>query len=229
MQSGAPFAANPLSGTYIGYDSGTGITGVGRTDLFLLGPMISGNSALAGVQYRNTGGTFASGGLAGSTYAVSASGRMIVSGGGGHQPVLYLASTSQAFYLSSNVSVDDGFFELQSGGPFSTSSASGIYSLGLIDPVVAASGAISGIADFTSATTSINLTLDGNGGSGPVADQTQSLTYSIDSTGLGLIPSGCSISVTPPTCDTAFYVISPTKAVAMDVQSGHPELQTAHK
>jgi hypothetical protein len=35
LQSGAPFAANPLSGTYVANDSGTGITGVGRTDLCL--------------------------------------------------------------------------------------------------------------------------------------------------------------------------------------------------
>jgi len=229
LQSGTPFSANPLSGTYIGYDSGTGVTGVGRTDLYLLGPLTSGNNALAGVQYRNTGGTLNSGGLAGATYSVSAAGRMIVSGGGGHQPVLYLASTRQAFFLQSNLSVDSGFFEIQSGSPFSNSSASGTYAFGFIDPVLPSSGAISGVAAFTPATTSISLTADGNGSGGSALGQTQNLTYSIDNTGQGLIPSGCSINVAPFTCQRAFYVISPTKAVVMDVQSSNPEIQTADK
>jgi hypothetical protein len=57
--------------------------------------------------------------------------------------------------------------------------------------------------------------------------QTQSLTYSIDNTGLGLIPSGCSITVTPITCNTAFYVISPTEAVVMDLQSSNPKILAA--
>jgi hypothetical protein len=57
--------------------------------------------------------------------------------------------------------------------------------------------------------------------------QTQSFTFSIDSTGLGVIPSGCSISLTPTTCQTVFYVISPTKAVIMDVGSTNPKVQVA--
>jgi hypothetical protein len=234
LQSGTPFAASPLSGTYIGYDSGLGLTnggtqGGGRADLFLLGPMTAGNNTITGTQYRNNGGTFASGGLAGNTYSsVAASGRSIISGGGGHAPVAYLVNANQFFFLSSNLSVDDGFFELQSGGPFSTSSASGTYAFGEIDPELLSAGATSGVATFTPATTSIGITLDANGGGGsPTPGGPQSLTYSIDSTGLGTIPSGCSISVTP--CDTIFYVISPTRAVVMDPQSSSPKIQIADR
>lgn len=229
LQSGAPFAANPLSGTYIGYDSGTGVTGVGRTDLYLLGPLTAGSSALAGLQLRNTGGTFGSGGMAGSSYSVASNGRSIISGGGGHAPLLYLVSTSEAFFLQSNQSVDTGFFELQSGGPFSTGSVTGTFAVGELDEVNTNVGGILGVVDFTSGSGNIGVTLDGNGNGGSTVDQQQALVYSMDATGLALMPSGCSISVTPPTCDTAFYVISPTKAVVMDVQSANPKIYSADK
>jgi hypothetical protein len=227
LQSGTPFSANPLSGTYVGYDSGTGITGVGRSDLYLLGPFTSGSDAVNGVAYRNTGGAFSSSGAAGSTYSVSPEGRSILAGTGGHAPLLYLVSTGQAFFLQSNESVDSGFFELQSTGPFSNSSANGMYALGEVDPATINAGVTSGVAIFTPASTSIGVTYDANGSGGtPTAGTTQSLTYSIDSTGLGVIPSGCSINATPTNCDTMFYVISPTKAVSMGPQASSPQIQT---
>jgi hypothetical protein len=230
LQSGTPFATNPLSGSYIGYDSGTGATGVGRTDLYLLGPLTSGSSALAGVQLRNTGGTFSYGSNAfsGATYSVSTAGRAIITGGG-HNSLLYLVSASQAFFLQANASVDSGFFELQSGGPFSTGSVSGTYALGDIDLVNANITALSGIATFTSGSNGISLTLDANANGGSIVGQQQSDMYSLDSTGLALIPSGCTITATPITCDTAFYIVSPTKAVVMDLQSANPKIQTADK
>jgi len=230
LQSGTPFAANPLSGAYIGYDSGTGGSGVGRTDLFLIGPLTAGSNALAGVQLRNTGGTFAydPNAFVGSTYSVSANGRAIIAAGA-HAPVLYLVSTSQAFLLAGNASVDDGFLEAQSGGPFSTASANGTYALGMIDPVLPSSGAFSGVTTLSSASNSISTTLDGNGSAGSVVGQTQSGSYSIDSTGLGLLPLGCSISASPPTCDSAFYVVSPAAAVLMDVQSSNPKISSVEQ
>ncbi|MGC2636540.1 MAG: Ig-like domain-containing protein [Acidobacteriaceae bacterium] len=227
LQSGAPFAANPLSGTYVGYDSGNGITGVGRTDLYLLGPLTSGSNALEGTQWRNTGGTLDSSGLSGGTYSVSPQGRAIMAGGGGHAPLIYLVNTSQFFFLQSNLSVDSGFFELQSGSPFSTSSASGTYALGDIDPEILSAGVISGVATFSPGMSSISVTYDANAsGASPTPGTMQSLTYSIDSTGLGLIPAGCSISTTPITCDTMFYIVSPTQAVIMDPQASSPQIQT---
>jgi len=53
------------------------------------------------------------------------------------------------------------------------------------------------------------------------------VTYSVDSTGLGMFPSGCSISVTPPTCQQLFYIISPTTAVVINTQSPNPKLYLA--
>jgi hypothetical protein len=223
-QSGTPFAANPLSGTYVGYDSGTGITGVGRTDIILLGPLTSGDSAISATDLRNNGGTFSSSDLSDFTYSVSAIGRMIISGGSGFPHVLYLANTNQAFFLNGNASVDAGFFASQSGGPFSNSSVTGTYALGIIEPVDSIT--LSGVAVFSSPD-NIGVTSDGNGSGGPTGGQVQTLTYSIGSTGLGLIPSGCSITVTPITCDTAFYILSSTQVIAMDLQSANPKIQTA--
>ena len=227
LQSGTPFAANPLSGSYVGYDSGNGITGVGRTDLYLWGPFTSGNNALNGVGYRNTGGTFGSVGFAGSTYSASSIGRAIVLGTGGHAPLIYLVSPNEFFFLESNESVDFGFFQLQSGSPFSNSSASGAYAFGEIDPEILSAGVDSGMAIFTPTTTSISVTLDENGSGGaPTLGTQQSFTYSIDSTGQGLIPSGCSLTATPITCNDVFFVISPTRAVVMDPQASGPQIQT---
>jgi hypothetical protein len=229
LQSGAPFSANPLSGTYVGYDSGTDVTGVGRTDLYLLGPLTSGSSALAGTQLRNSGGTFTSPSFVATTYSVSTQGRSIFSVTSGHAPLLYLVSASQAFLLQSNPSVDSGFFESQSGGPFSNSSVTGTYAFGYLDPDLPSSGAISGIAAFTPATNGEDLTLDENGSGGSVIGQAQSLTYSIDDTGLVSIPSGCSITATPITCQTAIYIVSPTAAVGMDLEDVNPEILAADK
>lgn len=230
LQSGAPFAANPLFGTYIGYDSGTGSTGAGRTDLYLLGPLTFGNSALSGTQFRNDVGTFGSGSIAGSTYTVSTTGRMTVSGGGGHQPLLYLVSAKQAFFLQSNRSVDSGFFELQSGGPFSNSSASGTYALGDIGPENLSDATQSGVLTFTPATTSVGVTLDANqSGGSTTTGATFSFTYSIDSTGLGLTPTGCSLTVAPITCNGIFYIISSTKGVSMNPQTANPVIQAIDK
>jgi hypothetical protein len=222
-QSGTPFAANPLSGAYVGYDSGLGNGGAGtdRTDIYLLGPLNSGSTAITGTQIRNDAGTFRQQSLSGETYSVSSAGRMIIPGGG---PVLYLVNTSQAFMLAANPSVDTGFFQSQTGGPFSSSSPSGTYAYGVIDPEAAGSSINSGVAVF--ANPNLTLTEDKNSAGTLTVDSTQSFTYSVDSTGLGYIPASC----TPGTnCQTFFYIISPTKAVVMDATSSTPKITIADK
>lgn len=233
QQSGTPFAANPLSGSYVGYDSGLGSTGGGRTDIFLVGPMTSGNSTLALTQYRNDGGTFQSSSGSG-TYSVSSAGRMLATGTGNHAPILYLVSTSQVFELNSDGGVEAGFFQSQSGSPFSNSTASGTYAFGVIDPESPSTNVNSGVAVFTpgSPTGTINITQDSNGNGSQNLGQTQTLSYSINSTGLGMIPSSgssCTITTSSTTCQTLFYIISPSKAVVMDTTSSNPKNTLADK
>jgi len=223
-QSGT-FSANPLSGAYVGYQSSLGFTtaGTSRATLILLS---ASGTGISGTQLRNDGGNFQSKSLSSLTYSVTSTGRMTFASGT-NQPVLYLVSTNQAFFLNGNTNVDTGFFQSQTGGPFTNSSASGAYAFGAIDPQDANADHNSGVATFTPATTNITVTEDKNGNGSQNTGQTQSFTYSIDSTGLVHIPSGCTISATSTTCQTVLYVISPTKAVIMDTSSTNPNIQVA--
>jgi hypothetical protein len=212
-QSGT-LSGNPLSGAYVGYQSGLGNTaGTSRTTLLLLnasGINITGN------QLRNDGSSFQSKSIGtGITYAVTAAGRMTVSGGGGAGPIFYLVNPNQAFALGAGTSVDTGFFQSQTG-----TSASGTYAFGVIDPQDLNVGDESGVATFTPATTSISGISDNNSsGSQNLGSPFGPQSYSIDSTGLVSTPSGCTILATSTTCQTLIYVISPTKAVVMDIGS----------
>ncbi len=153
-----------------------------------------------------------------------------VSGTNTNPPIFYLVSPNQAFFLNSNSAVDSGVFQSQSGGPFTNSSAGGAYAFGTIDPQDANGSDNSGLASF--ATPNISVTEDDNGNGSQNTGQTQSFTYSIDATGLGMIPSSgssCTISASSTTCQTVFYVISPTKAVIMDTGSSNPKVQLADK
>jgi hypothetical protein len=228
QQSGAPFAANPLSATYIGYSSGLGGTGSGRTLIFLAGPLTSGSNSFNGTLQQNDGGTFTPLPFSG-TYIVSNSGRMIFTPTTGIKRTIafYLVSSSQAFFLFGNGSVDSGFVQSQSGSPFSDSSVSGTYAFGPIDPQNLNGADVSGVATFTPATGSESEAEDGNQSGGTLGlDNQQNHTYSIDSTGLGTFPSGCSISVTPTSCRQLFYIVSPTQAVVINInpQSSNPKL-----
>jgi hypothetical protein len=234
LQSGAPFAANPLSGAYVGYQSGLNTSGtspVSRTTLLLLtasGINITGN------QLRNDGGSFQSKSIGtGITYSVAPSGRMVVSGGGGGGgPIFYLVSPNQAFAVGTGSTVDTGFFQSQTGGPFTNASATGTYAFGTIEPVLANSSENLGVATFNPVTTTINVIDDQNGNGSQNLGGTQSFNYSIDPTGLGTIPSSgssCTISATSTTCQTVIYIISPTKAVIMDTQSSNPKIQLGDK
>jgi hypothetical protein len=228
QQSGATFAANPLSGTYVGYDSGLGGTGSGRTHIFIAGPLTAGSNSFSATLQQNDAGTFISLPFSGA-YSVGNSGRMIFTPTTGikRSLVFYLVSSSQAFFMFGNGSVDSGFFQSQSGSPFSNSSASGTYAFGAIDPESLGGADVSGVVTLTPATGSVSITYDGNQSGGtPGLGNTSASTYSIDATGLGMFPSGCSISVTPPTCRELFYIISPTKAVLFDINpnSSTPKL-----
>jgi len=230
-QSGT-LSGTPLSGAYVGYQSGLSSTaGASRTTLLLL---TASGSSITGFQLRNDAGSFQSKSIgSGITYSATAQGRVIIPASpGNNPPMFYLVNANQAFFLNQGTSVESGFFQSQTGGPFTNTSASGAYAFGEIDPQVANSSDNLGVATFTPATTTISVIDDQNGSGGQTLDQTQSFTYSIDSTGLGMIPSSgssCTISATSTTCQTVFYVISPTKAVIMDTQSSNPKIQLGDK
>jgi large repetitive protein len=227
QQSGVSFAANPLSGSYVGYDSGLGGngSGTGRTDIFLVGPMTSGSSTLPLSELRNDSGTFSSDSLTAS-YSAASNGRVTISGGGGHSPIVYLVNSSEGFILSADSSVDFGFLQLQSGGPFS--SVSGSYAYGSFNPENSADSTNVGVAVFASP--NVTVTEDDNGNGSQSVGGTQTSTFTVGSDGLVEIPtsgSSCTISASSTTCQTLIYLVSPTKAFILDTQSGNPKAQEA--
>ena len=235
LQQSGTLSGTPLSGNYVGYQSGLSTNcgappcSASRTTLLLLN---ASGSNITGNQWRNDAGAFQFKAIgSGITYSATAQGRVIIpSSPGNNPPMFYLVNANQAFFLNQGSSVESGFFQSQTGSPFSNSSASGTYAFGEIDPQVANSSDNLGVASFASP--NINVTDDQNGSGGQNLGQSQSFTYSIDSTGLGTIPSSgssCTISASSTTCQTIIFIISPTKAVIMDTQSSNPKIQLGDK
>jgi len=222
LQSGAPFSGPSLSGNYVGYSSALGNTAGTTTAVDLLQVSIS-NPNITGTISENNAGTFTSGSVAaGATYTVTSAGRVIATGGN-HPPLLYIVNSNQAFYLGSNGRVDTGFFESQTA-----TSASGIFATGRINPEGSGVGDQSGVVTLTSGSAT---STDDSNNSGMLSPNHSNgpFTYSIDSTGLGHVPSGCTISATSTTCESIFIVISSTKLIVTNVASTitNPAIQGA--
>src|SRR5260370_660441 len=72
-----------------------------------------------------------------------------------------------------------------------------------------------GQAVFTSP--NVNVTVDANNNGLQNLGKVQGPSaYAVDSTGLGAIPSGCSVTATSTTCNVLFYFISPTQVAVLD-------------
>ncbi|HXM98965.1 MAG TPA: Ig domain-containing protein, partial [Candidatus Dormibacteraeota bacterium] len=226
------FATNSLNAPGIVYTTGLGYNGTTVVSL-VSGAIFSPNSFTYN-GYQNSGGSIsATAPLAGITYSVAANGRVtLVGSSGGYAPIFYLVSPNKGFVLFTdnsltNPRVESGFMDPQTGGPFTNSSANGTYAFGTMWPSVVSVTQNTGVATFTAP--NINATSDAASPVGRSPNATFTSTYSVDPTGLGVIPAGCSIL--GGTCQTIFYVISPTKAVVFTVQptNTNPDLQIADK
>ncbi len=231
------FAANSLNAPGIIYTTGLGYNGpttVSRVSANIFSPNGSGGFTFSG--YQNQGGTVSlNSAPAGLTYSVASNGRVTILGPvGGNAPIIYLVSPNKGFVLFADKSltspkVESGFLEPQTGSPFSNTSASGTYAFGTVWPSTAGVTDESGVATF--ANPNVSGTSDGNSSGSLNPNSPFTGTYSIDSTGLGVIPAGCTIIGNPGTCQSLFYIISPTKAVVLDLNSTNPNpsLQVADK
>lgn len=230
QQSGAPFSNSSLNGTSVLYSSALGSAASPATDVTIGLVAAGGSGTFTFSGTDNDSGTISTSSASGN-YAVASNGRTILSGAGvgNHPPLFYVVSSGKAFFLESNGRVGSGFFEPQSGSPFSTSSANGAYAYGSINPEESVVGDDAGVATFTSSTGALSAIGDHSDSGGQSANSTNSMTYSIDSTGLGHIPANCTLGTT---CQTVFYVISSTKAVVIDVTPAtdtNPKLQIAQQ
>ena len=108
--------------------------------------------------------------------------------------------------------------EPQAGSSFSNSSASGTYGVGSIDPAVPGVSNEAGTVTFTSSSASINGTTDKNNSGTLTPDNLATSSYAINSSGIGLLPAGCTLTGVSANCENLFAVISPTRLVIMKVK-----------
>jgi len=242
QQSQSSFDTTDLKGTDVLLASGLGSSGT-RTELGIVSA--SGTGTFSITLNQNDSGVLTSGSSSSGSYTMSANfagsaGRVLISGIGKHNTVLYLVAPNIAFTLDSGAHCESGFLVPQGGAPFTNASAKSPppYAFGTTGPGDPHEDDSSGVYSFDG-NGNITGTSDddatGNGGS-LSPDQPISYTYAIDSTGTGVIPEGCTF--TAGTCDFLFIVLSPPatsypfgEVVLMDAGSSnmYPALKTAEQ
>jgi hypothetical protein len=235
QQSKSSFGTGDLNGTSVAYASGLGTSGT-RTSLDLV--TASGSGTFSITVNQNDSGVASTASSSSGAYTVGSNGRVLVSGIGKHNSVLYLAAQNEGLSLDAGASCQSGFLAPQSGGPFTNGSFKSPppYAFGTIHPEDTHVDNTAGFASSDGNGTITGTSDDDSTGSGGSLNPGQSFnsTYAIDSTGTGVIPAGCTF--TSGTCDHIFIVISPPsanspfgQAVLMDANSSntYPALRTA--
>jgi hypothetical protein len=237
QQSESSFGTGDLNGTAVYYASGLGTSGT-RTALDIV--TASGSGTFSITINQNDSGVLTSGSSSSGVYTVGSNGRVLISGIGKHNSVLYLAAPNEGFSLGASANCESGFLAPQSGEPFNDASAESPppYAFGTIQPEDPHVDNSVGIASFDGSGNISGTSDDNSTGNGGTLNPGQSIdyTYAIDSTGTGVIPAGCSF--TAGTCDFIFVVFSPPsttspfgEAVLMDANSGntYPALKTVEQ
>jgi hypothetical protein len=237
QQSKSSFGRGDFDGTAVYYASGLGTSGT-RTELDIA--IASGSGTFSVTVNQNDSGVLSSGSSSSGLYTVGTNGRMLLSGIGKHNSVLYLAAQNKGFGLAAGANCESGFLAPQSGGPFTNGSVESPppYAFGTIHPGDSHVDDNSGVFSFDGNGNVAGTSDDDSTGNGGSLNPGQSIndTYAIDSTGAGVIPAGCSF--TAGTCDLVFIVISPPSSASpfgqvalMDANSSntYPALRTAEQ
>lgn len=138
-------------------------------------------------------------------YSVSPNGRVIVTDLQGKLAGIdYLVDANKGFSMSADGESTSGFFEPQTGGPFSNSSLFGNYFFGTVAPAIACSAVVSGtgvsVGDGT-----LSLTLDRSDPTALlVGGQNVPLNFAMDANGRG---------EESPSSASVLYAVSPTKII----------------
>ena len=127
--------------------------------------------------------------------------------------VAYLVDKDTGFTMNLGSAAAAGFFEQQTGGPFSKASISGSYVSGTVDPAVTDSGVSSGVI-ASSGNGTLNGTLDDSHWASLLTTQQVSVQVTIGTDGRGTDTQGRLI----------FYVVSPKKVVLMNATSISPTI-----
>jgi hypothetical protein len=172
---------------------------------------------------ENQGGTALKDALSGP-YTVAANGRVSMSLGAGlsgctdcvasGQTYAYLVGTNQGFLLDFTPSASVGSFEPQTATGITSASFSGSYALGTLGPVLQGSSYFAGVLTSSGAG-SIAGTVDLNTNGVLTPNNSVADTYTTAATGrAALAPTLGDASV--------LYVVSPAKAVLLDLQTTSP-------
>jgi hypothetical protein len=213
LQSSTSFANADLKGTAVFYLEDVGNTaGDARATLGLASFDGTGNLTVVSQDKNDSGVHTSKTNQTGLTYSVAANGRMTIAGA--NSPLGgYLLSPTSAFLMETSGGTNAGFVEVQTGGPFSAASISGNYIFGVAPPAVTASVLASGVATSTGNGT-LNITADQSGPLGLALDQAITASgFSIASNGVGSDSAGDMI-----------YMISPTKAVLINLSVAAPDV-----
>jgi len=138
-------------------------------------------------------------------YAAAANGRVTVTGTS-HPLVFYLVGANQGFVVGTVADASTGFFEPQTGGPFSATSANGNFFFGPSTPGSTFANSYDSGVEAYNGTGSVTGTIDSNPINPPISIQTFTDAYTIAASGRGTMTTSAAI----------FYLVSPSKFVLMD-------------
>lgn len=218
QQTGGSFSASSLSGNTIYESMSENGLPAPHTTLGLI-TFDLGNSASATLD-TNDSGTVGSVTAATASYSLTSAsnGRFTFTPSGAHMLVGYLVASDQAFMIDS-VSPSIGTIEPQATGTFNNATLQGSYVFGTL-PMLAP-GAPGNPAPALNITSGV-ATLDGLGGLSGSFDINSSgaLTSAFSSTEtLSVTSNG---RATTASGDLVVWIVSPTKAYAMDIAQGQP-------
>lgn len=209
QQSSATFSNSALNGTSVFYSQSpqTGTSGTcGKIDVGIFTG--NGTGSFSGSADENNCGTAATSTPSG-TYSVSTNGR-VTTVAGTRPPIFYLVSPGKGFFVGTSLSAEFGFFEPQTGGPFSASSIAGNFFFGTEDPTetnVSPEGGTVNIASTGSFTGTSDKNAQGTTSSGAVSG-----TFTVSSNGRATGTGG-----------EIVYIISGSKLILIDNSSSNPK------
>jgi hypothetical protein len=176
---------------------------------------------------ENQGGTLSLQQTSTGTYCVDkTTGRVTLtsfsSGPFATPPVFYMITANQAFVVGTDPAVTSGYFEQQTGSPFSTSSIFGLYSGGTVTPVLSTvTNAVTSL--YADGSLNMNGVQDTSGPGGP-GQNNFTYTYSVDGTGRAVVQQNGSTVAIMYVVTSEGSQTAPAKAVMLPTTDLSPAL-----
>ena len=224
VQTGTTFNAASLSGTSVTrYTSvTTNSAGAQIADPVIGLYTFNGSGAISLSADENAGGVAKTDSL-GGTYTVAPNGRVTAAlaaglGGcencvGGGNLFFYLVGNNQGFLMDFTAGAKSGSFDPQTA-ILTNAGFTGPYTLGALSPAVPTGTDVAGVLTSTGAGTAAGTT-DQNAAPTLTPDQPLTATYTVAA-------SGRTAATPTPGNTSVLYLVSPTKALLLDLSTGSP-------